>query len=465
MSRVVVARRVLFGLLAVVVVVALVATVVVVSTVRASLPTTSGSAQLPGLTADVTVMRDGSGIPHIFGDTLADLARAQGYVHAQEQFFQMDLRRHITAGRLSELVGADGVETDTVIRTMGWRRIAEEELPTLKPQTRQMLQAYADGVNTYLRGRSPREVSLEYTVLGLQLPTAEIEEWTPVDSLSWLKAMAWDLKGNYADELARARLSGRLSPSQINQIYPAYDDTAHPPILSDDEWSPQTSQRATQSAVPSALTTAAGRARTTTADAGPAPKGPAASPAPDGALTSASAQQAYAAVQAALDSVPQLVGRGEGVGSNSWVVSGAHTTTGKPLLANDPHLGVSQPGIWIQNSLSCRTVTAACPMQVSGFSFAGVPGVVIGHNADIAWGFTNLGPDVTDFFLERVVGDTYLRDGSWQPVTTRQETIKVAGGSDRTVTIRSTVHGPVMSDVVEGLADAGARAPTEQEGD
>ena len=447
------------------VVVALVGTVVVVSTVRASLPTTSGSAQLPGLTGEVTVMRDGSGIPHIFGDTMADLARAQGYVHAQEQFFQMDLRRHITAGRLSELVGADGVDTDTVIRTMGWRRIAEEELPTLKPQTRQMLQAYADGVNTYLRGRSPREVSLEYTVLGLQLPTAEIEEWTPVDSLSWLKAMAWDLKGNYADELARARLSGRLSPSQINQIYPAYDDTAHPPILSDDEWSPQTSQRATQSAVPSALTTAAARARTTTADAGPAATGPAASPAPDGALTSASAQQAYAAVQAALDSVPQLVGRGEGVGSNSWVVSGAHTTTGKPLLANDPHLGVSQPGIWIQNSLSCRTVTAACPMQVSGFSFAGVPGVVIGHNADIAWGFTNLGPDVTDFFLERVVGDTYLRDGSWQPVTTRQETIKVAGAADRTVTIRSTVHGPVLSDVVEGLVDAGARAPTEQEGD
>ena len=135
--------------------VALVATVVVVSTVRASLPKTSGSAELPGLAGDVTVMRDGSGIPHIFGDSLTDLARAQGYVHAQEQFFQMDLRRHITAGRLAELVGTDGIEADKVIRTLGWRRIAEEELPTLKPETRQMLQAYADGVNTYLRGRSP----------------------------------------------------------------------------------------------------------------------------------------------------------------------------------------------------------------------------------------------------------------------------------------------------------------------
>ena len=354
------------------VVVAIVATVVVVSTVRASLPKTSGSAELPGLAGDVTVMRDGSGIPHIFGDSVTDLARAQGYVHAQEQFFQMDLRRHITAGRLSELVGEDGVETDEVIRTLGWRRVAEEELPTLKPQTRQMLQAYADGVNTYLRGRSPREVAVEYTVLGLTLPTAEIEEWSPVDSLSWLKAMAWDLKGNYDDELARARLAGRLTAAQINQIYPAYDAEAHPPILSSDEWSPQVPERATQSSVPSALTTAPATTKPADAVAPPA----------DDRVTSPSAQAAYATVHKALNSIPQLVGRGEGVGSNSWAVAGSRTTTGKPLLANDPHLGVSQPGIWIQNSLSCRTVSEACPLDVSGYSFAGVPGVVIGHNAE-----------------------------------------------------------------------------------
>jgi penicillin amidase len=434
---------------------AVVATVVVVSTVRASLPKASGTAQLPGLTADVTVMRDGSGIPHIFGDSLTDLARAQGYVHAQEQFFQMDLRRHVTAGRLSEMVGEDGVETDTVIRTLGWRRVAEEELPTLKPQTRQVLQAYADGVNTYLRGRSPREVSLEYTVLGLTLPAAEIEEWSPLDSLSWLKAMAWDLKGNYDDELARARLSGRLSQAQISQIYPAYDADAHPPILATDEWSPQVPERATQSAVPSAHTTDR---------SGGGPSADAVAPAAD-RITGASAQSAYATVHAALGAIPQLVGRGDGVGSNSWAVAGARSTTGKPLLANDPHLGVSQPGIWIQNSLSCRTVSQACPMTVSGYSFAGVPGVVIGHNADIAWGFTNLGPDVSDFYLERVLGDTYLRDGDWEPVTTRDEVIKVAGADDRTVRVRSTVHGPVLSDVVTELADAGSRAPTEQEGD
>ena len=438
------------------VVVAVVAAFLLVSAVRDSLPRTSGEATLPGLAADVTVMRDESGIPHIYGDSMTDLARAQGYVHAQERFFEMDVRRHATAGRLAELVGPEGLEGDKAIRTMGWRRVAEEELPTLKPQTRQMLQAYADGVNTYLRGRSPGEVAVEYSILDLTLPVPEIEEWTPLDSLTWLKAMAWDLKGNYSDELARARLSGRLTPAQINQIYPGYDYEAHPPILSPEEWSPATGGTAS-SAVPSALTTAAATTSgTTTASAALGA---------DERLTSSAATGAYAAVGRALDAVPVLLGRGEGIGSNAWAVSGSRTTTGRPLLANDPHLGTSQPGVWIQNSLHCRSVSAACPLDVSGFSFAGVPGVVIGHNGQVAWGFTNLSPDVTDFYLERVVGDTYLRDGDWEPVTSREEVIRIAGGADQRITVRSTVHGPVMSDVIEGVNDAGGRAPTDEEGD
>ncbi len=444
------------------VVAAVVAGVVVVSAVRAPLPKTSGTADLPGLGAEVSVLRDDSGIPHIYGDSLTDLARAQGYVHAQERFFEMDLRRHVTAGRLAELVGPDGLESDKVIRTMGWRRIAEEELPTLKPQTRQMLQAYAEGVNTYLRGRSPGDVAVEYTLLGLRLPEADIEEWTPVDSISWLKAMAWDLRGNYEDELSRARLSGRLSLAQINEIYPAYDYASRPPALTEQEWSPEQPDRPASSAVPSALTTATASGSAPAAAAAPAA---ADDPRSSGPLLSASAQQAYAVVQGALDAVPQLLGRGEGIGSNAWVVSGSRTTTGEPLLANDPHLAVGQPGVWIQNSLHCRTVSPACPLDVSGFSFSGVPGVIIGHNADIAWGMTNLKPDVTDFYLERVVGDTYLRDGGWEPITTREEVIKIAGGADQRITVRSTIHGPVMSDVLEGANDAGGRAPTQQEGD
>lgn len=452
MPRLVVVRRITLGLLGVVLVAALVAGVVVVSAVREPFPARSGEVTLPGLGADVTVMRDGSGVPHLYGDSLTDLAAAQGYVHAQERFFEMDLRRHITAGRLSELVGGAGLEADKVVRTMGWRRVAEQELPALAPETRQVLQAYADGVNRYLRGRSPGEVSLEYTVLGLSLPLAGIEEWSPVDSLAWLKAMAWDLRGDYTDELARAQLSGRLTPAQIAQVYPRYDPGLSPPILSAEEWSPGRVPSA-PSAVPRAL-------------ASPVTAGSSAVAAEVvRETTGPEAQAAYAAVREALDAVPRLVGRGEGVGSNSWVVDGSRTRSGKPLLANDPHLGIGQPGIWIQNSLHCREVGPDCALDVSGFSFAGVPGVIIGHNADIAWGFTNLDPDVSDFYLERVVGQTYLRDGDWLPLTVRQETIRIAGGADQTITVRATQHGPIMSDVVQTVREAGARAPTQQEGD
>jgi penicillin amidase len=317
---------------------------------------------------------------------------------------------------------------------MGWRQVAQAELPTLAPETRQYLQAYADGVNVYLQGRSPSDVSLEYTLLGVQLPEYTIEDWTPVDSLAWLIAMAWDLKGNYADELARARLAGRMSLSQIDQIYPAYPFDVHAPILSRQDWRP--------------------------GSAGPAASAGSATAAVPATLRSPAAERAYAAVSTALEQVPQLVGRGDGVGSNSWVVSGAKTTTGKPLLANDPHLGVGIPGIWYQIGLHCTTVSSVCPLDVAGYSFSGVPGVVIGHNQSIAWGFTNLGPDVSDFYLERVVGDTYQRDGQWLPLQTRQETIKVRGGDPETITVRSTVHGPLLSDVLSEVSDAGASAPT-----
>ncbi|HYN30382.1 MAG TPA: penicillin acylase family protein [Dermatophilaceae bacterium] len=453
MSRRPVLRRVLVGLVAALVVLAVVVSVVGLSFARRSLPQTSGEATVPGLEGRVTVLRDDRGIPQIYGDSMTDIARAQGYVHAQDRFFEMDLRRHVTSGRLSELVGAPRVETDRLIRTMGWRRVAEAELPTLRPETRRFLQAYADGVNAYLRGRSPAAVSLEYLVLSRSVPGYGIEEWTPADSVAWLKAMAWDLRSDYDDELARARLSARMAQSQINQLYPAYDFGAYPPILSGADWSPQAAGPVAGSVVPPALT------------ARPASGGPAAG-ADTAALTSASADRLYAGVSRTLRSLPSLVGRGEGIGSNSWVVSGSRTSTGKPLLANDMHLGVGIPGIWYQVGLHCRTVSRACPLEVAGFSFAGVPGVVIGHNATIAWGFTNLAPDVSDFYLERVNRrGQFLRDGEWTELVTRTERIRVAGEADRTITVRSTGHGPLLSDVSAGVAEAGSRAPTTQRRD
>ncbi len=437
-----------YAVIGVLAVTALVLSIVGVSLVRRSFPQTEGEITIAGLSGKVDVLRDEHGVPQIYGDSVTDIAKAQGFVHAQDRFFEMDLRRHVTSGRLSELVGDAGLETDKVIRTMGWRRIAEAELPTLEPSTRTYLQAYADGVNAYLRGRSPSQASLEYVVLGTSVKDYRIEDWTPADSIAWLKAMAWDLRGDYSDELARARLSTRISPAQIAELYPAYD-FANKPILSPEDWRPPAVPTQQSSAVPSALSSSAAAL-------------PGSSSVKDGAagtFTSPSAQRAYAAVGRALDSVPALLGRGDGIGSNSWVVGPDKSATGKPLLANDPHLSPGQPGIWYQVGLHCRKTSDQCPLDVSGFSFSGVPGVVIGHNNRISWGFTNLGPDVSDFYLEKLDGDKALRGEAWEPLTTRREVIKVAGGADQTITVRATRHGPLMSDVIENLDDAGERSP------
>jgi penicillin amidase len=429
------ARRVLI-IVAVLLVMAVVGVgVLAASTVRQSFPQTGGELAIEGLTSKVSVLRDDRGIPTIYADNASDLFRAQGFVSAQDRFFEMDLRRHLTAGRLSEMVGSGGLESDKAVRTMGWRRVAEQELPRLAPETRQYLQAYADGVNAYIRQvESPEKMSLEYTVLQRRNPSYRVEPWTPVDSLAWLKALAWDLRGDYNDELTRARLSRRgVSLRQIALLYPPYPYDRNQPILSADDWAPDSARDEATDQAASATPPALAALRST-----------------DGA-------SAVDAAVAALDAAPSTLGRGDDIGSNSWVVSGSRTTTGKPLLANDPHLALSIPGIWSQVNLQCRQVTQACPFRVSGFTFSGVPGVVIGHNEHIAWGMTNLRPDVTDFYLEQVSGDTYLRDGERVALQQRQETIKVAGGADVSITVRSTVHGPIMSDVSAVVDEAGDR--------
>jgi penicillin amidase len=325
-----------------------------------------------------------------------------------------------------------------VVRTMGWRAVAEKELGLVSPATRQYLDAYADGVNDYIsRADNPSDMGLEYVVLGQQFPGYTVERWSAVDSLAWLKAMGWDLISNYGDELTRARLGTTLAPERLAVLYPDYSVAGHPPILGSDEWSPGSVPAA--SAIRPSLTNH---------------EAPSASPLPLNSVASA----VFDSAQSALDAVPALLGRGDGIGSNSWVVAGSKTTTGKPLLANDPHLGTSIPGIWYQTGLHCRTVSAACPFDVAGFTFAGMPGVIIGHNQSIAWGLTSLAADVSDFYLEKVTDQTYLRDGQQLPLETSTETIKVAGGNDVQLAIRRTVHGPIMSDVIDSVGRVGRNA-------
>ncbi|NJC83431.1 penicillin acylase family protein [Planosporangium mesophilum] len=396
-------------------------------TVRRSFAQYDGAARLPGLSGAVTVYRDAHGVPQLYAKTADDLYRAQGYVHAQERFWEMDFRRHVTAGRLAELFGKDQVATDVYLRTMGWRRVAEREWDLLSADSRRYLTAYADGVNAWLREHDGSRASLEYAVLGLQNSGYRAEPWNPVDSLAWLKAMAWDLRGNMAQEIERAALLGSgLSRDQVEQLFPAYPYDRNAPIVSGG-------------------TVAAGTfAATGTSSA-----------APGGGGGSELAAVPLGQLSSDLAGLPKLLGtNGAGIGSNSWVIAGSRTATGKPILANDPHLGASMPAIWFQIGLHCE-----CGLRVEGFSFSGLPGVVIGHNDRIAWGFTNLGPDVTDLYLEKVEGDRYLVDGRWRDLSKRQEVVKVAGGQPVTITVRTTKDGPLLSDASEELRAIGAAPP------
>ena len=193
-----------------------------IATVRKSFPETSGRLMVPGLNGQVEVLRDSYGVPHIYADNPEDLFEAQGYVHAQDRFFEMDFRRHLAAGQLSELFGQSQVETDVYVRTLGWRRVAEQELALLAPSTRRYLDAYAAGVNAYLADRPAADLSLEYSLLRLQGLRYTPARWTAVDSLAWLKVMAWDLGSNFTHEGERAIISGRLGAGRAASLYPRY---------------------------------------------------------------------------------------------------------------------------------------------------------------------------------------------------------------------------------------------------
>ncbi len=413
-------RRIAIAVSAALALLLVVGTVTAVWSVRRSFPQTEGEVSLPGLTSQVRVLRDDYGVPQIYADTSEDLFYAQGFVQAQDRFFEMDFRRHATAGRLAEMFGPDALETDMFVRTMGWREVAEREFALLDADTRRYLEAFSAGVNAYLEDRRPSEISLEYTVLGLGGLDYTPEEWTPVDSLAWLKAMAWDLRSNMQDEVDRTLASEVLADGEITELYPAYPMQQHRPVVQSgavvdgefQEDAPSTTSRR-----------------------------------PNRAAFSPQVIDALDRVRRLSDGLPQLLGTGPGIGSNAWAVSGRRTSTGQPLLANDPHLGPTMPGIWYQMGLHCNDVGPQCPFDVSGYTFAGMPGVIIGHNQRIAWGFTNLAADVSDLYIERIRGDTYRYGDRNLPLQTRRETIRVTGGDDYEIPVRSTRHGPLISDV------------------
>jgi penicillin amidase len=399
-------RRILVGLFVLVAVIAVFGFFLV----RRSFPQVDGEVEIEGLGGNVEIVRDANGVPHIYAGTEGDLFFAQGYAHAQDRFWQMDFWRHIGAGRLSEMFGEGQVETDLFLRSLDFTGIAEQELAMMPSEQRAILEAYADGVNAYLDSRTPSQISLEYAILPLQASGYEIEPWSPVNTLTWGKVMSWDLSWNMLQEIDRATLSEVLPMDRVAQLYPSYPDD-HPVI-----------------------TSSAG----TAAIEGRPPS------LPDGALIALAS--AAGRVREAWGVTGGVVG---GIGSNNWVVGGTHTESGRPVLANDPHLAIQMPSIWYQNGLHCIETSETCPYQLVGFSFPGTPGVVVGHNERIAWGVTNQSADTQDLFIEKVNPadpTQYEFEGEWVDMETRSETIVVAGGDDIDYEVMLTRHGPLISD-------------------
>ncbi len=473
-------RRLLAVLLIVVLVVAVVGTVAVGGLLawvngRAQ-PQVSGTLRVPGLAAAVEVVRDDTGIAHIYADTPDDLFFAQGFVHASERMWQMEVFRHIGSGRVSELFGKSQLDTDRFIRTLGWRRAAERDLAAYDATTLRALESYAAGVNAWL-DQNRGKLGLAFVVTGLQsgqgggLGGYEPEPWTPLDTATFGKVQAWSLGGNYDAELFRLLADARLGdPALTDLLVPAYPAGA--PTITKTKDLLGAGAATTGAATTGAATTGAattGAATTGAATTGAATTGATASPSTALAGGAVAIDDRLAAgftrLAAIGDGIGALAGfetgapamGHPGVGSNNWVVGPAKGATGNALLANDPHLGVQMPSIWYMNALHCRVVTAVCPYDVAGVSFPSAPGVVLGHNARIAWGVTNTGPDVQDLFVETpdpANPANYLYRGASVPFTTRQETITVAGGDPVTITVRETVHGPVLNDVVGDLADS-----------
>ena len=396
---------------------------------KKSFPVVEGEIQIQGLDAPVKIYRDGYGIPQIFASTHHDLFFAQGYVHAQDRFWQMDFWRHLGAGRLAELVGKPMLETDKFLRTLGWERVAKQELDLLSADELTILDAYSAGVNAYIQDADSKSLSLEYLFLGLVNSDYEPSPWTPLNSLTWGKAMAWDLRDNLDSEIERAKLLKIIPRNQLEFIYPPYPED-HPYIVPGFSIGQSPAKEGANQSNPN--------------------------PSYTDQQTWDAVVEILAGVQTSLENLDQLTGGGfQSVGSNSWAISGELTDTGKPYLANDPHLGSQMPSIWYEVGLHCQEKTEDCQLNVTGYSFAGVPGIVIGHNDRIAWGLTNVGPDVMDLYIEKTNPDqptqVQTKDG-WVEMESVLEVIQVAGRDPVEHQVYITQHGPIIGSVY-GLDD------------
>jgi penicillin amidase len=358
---------------------------------RRPLAQISGTIRLTGLHHDVEIIRDRWGVPHIYADDPHDLFFAQGFVHAQDRLFQMEFSRRLGAGRLAEVLGPPAVDADRWLRVLGLRRVAEKEVALLDIETRELMLAYASGVNAFVdRGKLPVEFSLlRYRP----------ERWQITDSLTWIKFMDWMLSVNWEGELLRARLIARLGTQRAASLDSAYPEGAPITLPAGTDWSRIGS----------------------------------------GALARTKATRSYTGPPAEA-----------GLGSNSWAVDGSRTASGAPLLANDMHLPLATPSIWYENHL------CGGGYDVVGLSFAGLPGVIAGHNGRVAWGLTAGFPDTQDLYIERLNPDDphqYEFEGAWHDAEVLREEIAVKGAEPVVQEVIVTRHGPLIDGLVPEDSD------------
>jgi len=425
--------RVLIGILIALLVISLIATAVGVWFVQRTLPQTSGMLRVNGLHGTVSVLRDTYGVPHIAGNDLHDVIFAQGYVIAQDRLFQLEFNRRVAQGRLAEMFGAGGkdrplVDADAFLRTLGIYGAAQTELAGLDDTTRGELQAYADGINAFVSSHMG-SLPLEFTVLGITP-----DPWSPIDSLAYGRVVAYSLDGTWNTKYARAIVTAKTNIATASTLFPPYP-IDNPTLIPTRLGGFASARGATQQQATALATTDA----------------------PNAEELQSFAQLSPTLLHGA-DVVRDLLGDiHDGLGSNNWVVDGTKSATGKPLLANDPHLGIRMPAIWYEIGLR------GGGLDVIGFSFPGDPGVVIGHNNYIAWGLTNVDADNTDLYVEKLdpTGHPgmYQFDREWRPLETRREVIKVRGEAPVTITVSSTLHGPIVTDVVDDLKKHPELAP------
>ena len=369
------------------------------------------------ISARVRIETDAHGIVTVRAGSPSEAFFGMGYVHARDRLWQMEFQRRIASGRLAEVLGRRLVETDRFLRTVGFRRAAAEALAGLSPAARAQLEAYAAGANQFLATSASRPIEL-------RLLRVEPEPFDPVDCLAWAKVMAWDLASvNAANEIRRARFAAAVGPERAAELLP--EVPAKPTILQDDEWK-------------------------TVSDPGSRSADPV--PPEPGIPSSRLRDATWSQLEERFARLDSFGLGGETAGSNSWVLAGSRTKSGRPLLANDPHLGFRTPSVWYLARLE------APGLSVAGATLPGLPSVIIGHNARIAWGLTSLEPDVQDLYLERTDPKDpgrYFHAGAWRPFRARAETIRVRGGRDVVFEVRSSVHGPIVTDILEGAKKLG----------